>query len=266
MAAGAQDFPVAVGASAGAAYKKAIRNMGFDQKLGSTVEKDAEVYDETGAKIKFGSLLGKRPVLLLPMFYTCKSACGLEVDGVVKGIVGLNGMSAGEQFDVVFLSINPLETPDLAMAKKQSLLKIYDRPEAAKGLHFLTGSYENVSKITRSIGFRYVWRPETAQVYHPTGLVILTKDGKASRYFYGTEYPSKQLQAAFNDGAQNKIGLKSEEIMMGCIMVDPVTGARSLNIMRIIQIFGFLTVAVLFGSIAFMSYKHRRPGGTPSGF
>lgn len=255
----AQAPPVRPGPTGGQLYKEAVAKMGLDQKLGDTVEKDAEVVTEYGEKIKFGDLLGKRPILLVPIFYTCKSACGLTADSVLKNLVKVESLNAGQQYDVVFLSINPTETPEIALAKKKSLLMIYDRPGADKGFHFLTGTFENVNRIAQSVGFRYVWNEATKQVFHPTGIMVLTKDGLISRYFYGTDYPGQQLKVAFQTASYGKQGPRSEPILMGCIMVDPVTGQRSLNIMRTLQVLGGATVLIVLISILTMSLKYRTP-------
>lgn len=235
-------------------YKAAMAQIGLDQKLGDTVEKNAQVFSEDGQKLTFGDLVGQRPIILLPMFYTCKSACGIEIDSLLKSLAEVKSMQVGKDYDVVLLSINPTETPEVARDKKALLLKDYGK---TSGFHFLTGSYDEVNKICKSVGFRYVWRGETQQVYHPTGIIVLTKTGMITRYFYGAEYSSKLLETAIQGALRQQVGEKATPIMLGCIMVDPVTGARSLNIMRTLQVLGLLTLAVLMGSIAWMNYKHK---------
>jgi protein SCO1 len=268
----AQQFPVqqtSTAPAAGQAQKDAMAKMGLDQRLGDTVEKTPMVFTEDGKKIAFGDLTGTRPIILLPMFYTCKSACGIEVDSLLKNLAKITDYTVGKDYDVVFLSINPKETPDVAMAKKQLLIQDYDRNGSTAGFHFLTGSFEDVNKICRSVGFRYVWNAEKEQVFHPTGLIILTKTGMISRYFYGTEYSSKLVESALVSALRQQVGAKATPIMLGCIMLDPVTGARTLNIMRTLQVLGLLTLIVLFGSMAWMNARHKESvarvtkGGTP---
>ena len=251
------DQPITSSQSAGQAYTQAMKQIGLDQKLGDYVAKDPQVFTEDGKKIAFGTLLGQRPAILLPMFFTCKSACGIEVDSLLKSLAKMQDYTAGKDYDVIFLSINPKETPDIAGAKKALLMKDYDRNGSGSGFHFLTGSLDDVKKITGSVGFRYVWRPETEQIYHPTGIIILTKAGMISRYFYGTEYSGPLLEQGLVAAMRQQVGARAQPIMMGCIMVDPVTGQRTLNILRTVQVFGLLTLAILFGSMAWMNHRRK---------
>lgn len=253
----AQQYPVGAPNTTSQEYREALKRMGIDQNLGGLVDQDADVVTDTGQHVKFGSLLGKRPVIVLPMFYTCKSACGLMTDNLLRNLVKIDSLSVGVDFDVVMVGLRPVEGPDIAAAKKASLLSIYDRPGAEKGFHFLTGSYDQIQKLARSLGYRYSYNAEKDQVLHPAGLMILTEKGMISRYMFGVDFPQEVLRRSILAAKRQEVGSKAEPIMFGCIMVDPVTGQRTLNIRRTLEVLGMLTVAIVAGSIIYMSRKHR---------
>lgn len=271
--AASQQYPVAAPNTSSQAYKDALKRMGIDQNLGGMVDGDVDVTLEDGRKVKFASLLGKRPLIVLPMFYTCKSACGLMTDSLLRNLVKIQSLSAGTDFDVAMVGLRPIEGADIAAAKKASLLQIYDRPGAAAGFHFLTGSYDQIQKLARSLGYRYSYDAQKDQVLHPAGLMILTEKGMISRYIYGVDFPQEVLRRSILAAKRQEVGSKAEPLMFGCIMVDPVTGQRTLNIRRTLEVLGMLTVAVVAGSIIYMSRKHKdgssysaaaQEGATPS--
>lgn len=244
--------------SQGASVAKILDSMGIDQNLGESVPKDVRFKDETGKEILFGSLLGKRPIVIMPMFFTCASACGRQVESLMRGVIKLKDRTVGKDFDVVFLSINPKETPELAFGKKQTAMKDYDRPGSEVGWHFLTGELDQIKRLTDALGFRWVYRETTDQIYHPSGLMILTPQGKISEYVYGVEYPSLVLSQGVDRAGKEQIGRPAEVILFGCLAIDPETGRRTLVIENVLKISAILTALGLFGWIGYMSVRYRR--------
>src|SRR5690348_3646919 len=159
-----------------------LSNIRFDQKLGSQVSLDLAFRDETGKTVTLAEYFGKKPVILVLGYYQCPMLCTLTFNGMVEG---LNDMkwSIGDEFNVVNVSINPRETPELAAAKRKNYLKQYGRPSAAAGWHFLTGDEPQIRKLADEVGFQYAYDPSVHQYAHPSGLTILTPDGKVSKYF-----------------------------------------------------------------------------------
>jgi protein SCO1/2 len=272
----AQNRPIETGPqgpSGGAEIQKALKQMGLEQRLGEEVNGDVWVTNEKGERIQFKSLMGKRAMVILPMFFTCRGVCGTEVENLTKALIKMSDVTAGESYDLVLLSIRPVETADLAAAKKATFIRDYSRPGADAGVHFLTGDLVEVRKLTESFGFRYYYNPKTDVVDHPAGLVIITPKGKISRYFYGTEYSMPILKQAILAAARQEIGQKQVPIMMGCINVDPITGQRTVNIIRTLQVLCGLTLLSLVGWIGFMAVKNKdgssvspddlAQGGTP---
>lgn len=244
-------------ASAQQTFNQALKQMKIDQKLGAQVPAEATFADETGQKIKFVSLLGDRPVILLPMFFNCQGICGTEVDNLLQSVAKTK-LKVGKDYDVVLLSINPRETPELAQNKKTSLLKVFTDEGSKHGFHFLTGDLEQIRKVTDAVGFGFAYDPTDGRINHPAGLMILTPGGRVSQYIYGAVYPKGELEDSLGLAAQDKLGRKAEVVLLGCIMIDPVTGRRSLIIENVIRLVAGLTAVGLFSWIGVMTYKHRR--------
>lgn len=235
------------------------KEMAFDQKLGAQVPMDAVLRNEEGKEITFGSLFGERPVALMLVFYQCKGTCLLEFEGAMKIFRALRVDDIGKSYDVATISIHPRETPELAMAKKNQYLSLYNRRGSENGWHFLTGDEDQVRKIADSVGFKYYYNPEKDQIVHPTGLVVLTPEGRASRYFLGTEYSSVLFRDSLVAARSNAIGpMEQRTYLMGCFQYDPLTGKTRLHVWRALQLTGGVTIIALISSILVMNRRHVR--------
>jgi protein SCO1/2 len=214
-----------------------LQEVGFDQHLGETIPLDLAFRDETGA-ISLNGLAG-----------------ALEVLSFVPG----------QEFEVVTVSFDPAETPELAAAKKKAYLARYRRPGAHAGWHFLTGPKESVDALTRAVGFRYVWDEATKQFAHPAGLLVLTPEGRISQYLFGVEYSPKDLRLALVDAAGGRIGNVADQLLLYCYRYDPQTGSYSASILNLVRLGGALTVLGLAGFMLMANRKRRpRPGSKPS--
>ena len=234
--------------------------FGVDQKPGARVPLDTAFKDENGKDVELRQYFGKRPVLLMLIFYQCRGSCPVQFAGVTTALNAMINQSVGQDFDVVSLSIHPKETPAIALEKKEEVLDQYRRPGAAAGWHFLTGTEEDIRKVTDAVGYRYFYDPAKDQVVHPNCLFVLTPGGKVSKYVFGLDYPAKMLRDSLLDAGQETIAQRSEPILLGCFSLDPVTGKTKLVVMRATQIAGFATVLILATSIFFMSRKPRMGG------
>jgi protein SCO1/2 len=230
------------------------------QKLDAQVPLDAKFKDETGRDVVLGEYLGKKPVVLMLVFYRCAGTCALEFDSMTQTLRAFKTEKLGRDFDVVTISIHPKETPELAAETKRDYVeKIKSRqPDAAQGWHFLTGEYEQARKVADSVGYSYVWDPVKEIVRHPAGIMVLTPEGRVSRYFYGVEFPAKPLSDALVQASSSQIGPKAEEILLGCIMYDPQSGKYTVNIRRALSFAAALTVVVLVMSMVVMGLSNRR--------
>jgi protein SCO1/2 len=236
-----------------------LGEIGIEQRLGQPIMAAAEFTDESGKKIRLKSLLGKRPVLILPIFYRCTGVCYLELTGVVDMLVESEGLKIGRDLDVVSLGINPKETYELARAKKAETLRSYGRETDKAAWHFLTGTQENLNAVTTSLGFKYRYNAEKDEVSHPSGIMLLTADGTIASYLLGARYDAKKFAGLLALAAKNEVGQKSTELFFGCIHIDPVTGERRIVVEKVLRVLGVLTVAGIVLSILVMNGKVKLP-------
>jgi len=240
--------------------------IGITQKLGADVPLDITFKDETGASVRFSQYFGRRPVLLNLIFYKCPGMCSLELEGLVSSFAKMSYVKPGQapgaahtligsDVDVVTVSIDPNEGPDLAAAKKKTVLENFDYPSAKLGWHFLTGDVENLNRLASAVGFAYTYNPDSKAISHPAGIILLSPSGKVTQYFYGTGYPEKPLHDAIALAATNTVGPKADVILLGCLSHDAMTGKYSVNVERTTQVLGVLTVLILAFSIWRMGHK-----------
>jgi len=234
-----------------------VKDVSIEQKLNEQVPLDLTFRDETGKTVQLKQYFGKKPVLLTLVYYECPSLCGLVLQGLLKSLRVLN-YTPGDQFEIVTVSISPWETPELAAAKKEAFLKEYGRLDAAAGWHWLTGDEKNIRALADAVGFRYVYDPKTKQFAHAAGIMLLTPTGKISRYFYGIEYSPRDLRMGIMDASQGKVGSLVEKVILFCYQYDPTTGKYGLVVVRLIQLGGLLTLAILGGFMGIMFYRERR--------
>lgn len=260
--------------------------MGIDQKLGQFVPKDAMFKDETGQAVRFDHYLGSLPILIVPVYYNCRSGCPVLVDNLVKtlaraghptGMMGATNkgkeqriLELGRDLQVVMLSIDPQEGPAVASERKGSLITLLTQPNVAPNWHFLTGDLENIHKMTDALGFRYIYDARDHLIQHPLGSVILSPNGQISSYIIGNDVPSRVLDSGLLLAAQNKVGLKADQSsMVGCIVPDPATSRRREQIEGYLRLLCLFTLVVMTTWILRLAYTTRqRPsgrGGQPAG-
>lgn len=234
-----------------------LAGVGFEQKLGARLPLDLVFRDESGAEIQLGELFGERPVLLSLGYYGCPMLCPLVMDGLVRSLKPLS-FSAGREFEVLTLSIDPEEGPEQARKRRQQSLERYDRKGSEKGWHFLTGSADSIARLTQAVGFRYRRDEVSGEYAHAAGVVIVTPNGEVSRYLFGAEYAPRDLRLALVEASESRIGGLAEQILLYCFHYDPTQGRYTAVALSSLRIAGVLTVAVLGGLIAFALWRERR--------
>ena len=243
----------------------ALRDVGFDQRLGEALPLDVALRDEAGRDVRLGDYFGKRPVVLSFVYYDCPMLCTLTLNGLTAAL-GVLSFDAGREFEIVTVSFDPRDTPAAAAKKKQTYLARYKRPSAGAGWHFLTGKPEDIARLTRAVGFRYAWDQETKQFAHPAGIVVATPEGKIARYLFGIEYAPRDLRLALVESASGKIGNPIDDVALYCYTYDPMTGRYGMAIMRLVRLGGVVTVLVLAGFVVSMLRRERAAASkTPSG-
>jgi protein SCO1 len=236
---------------------RALREIGFDQRLDEALPLDTPLRDEDGRGVQLSDYFGKRPVVLVFAYYDCPMLCTLAINGLSSALKVLS-LNPGVDFEIVTVSIDPRDTPAAAAAKKAGYLQRYQRAGAAGAWHFLTGEQSSIDRLTRAAGFRYAWDEETKQFAHPTGIIVLTPDGRMARYLFGIEYGPRDLRLAIVEASAGKVGSPVDALLLYCYHYDPMTGRYGLAIMRAMRIAGAATVLALGGFIVVMLRRERR--------
>jgi protein SCO1/2 len=245
---------------------KALQDVGIDQKLNEQVPLDLVFKDESGKEVKLGDYFNGKPVVLSLAYYNCPMLCTQVLNGLTGAMKGMS-FDAGNEFNVITVSFDPREKPDLAAEKKQVYLKGYQREGAAQGWHFLTGDDESIKKLTQAVGFRYRFDQATNQYAHASGIMVLTPQGKISHYFYGIDYAPKDLRLALIEASENKIGTPVDQLLLYCYHYDPATGKYGPVIMNIVRLAGIATIIAIAALILLLRKRglitqRLRAGGT----
>lgn len=238
-----------------------LAKVGIDQKLDSQIPLDAVFRDETGREVTLADYFGTRPVILTLVYYECPMLCTQVLNGAVSALKVMN-FTAGDEFDVVTVSFDPRETPAMAAAKKQTYVAKYGRPDAAKGWHFLTGGQPAIDALAQSVGFRYAFDQGTQQYVHASAMILLTPQGRVSKYFYGIEYPPKDIRLGLVEASGGKIGTPVDQVLLYCYHYDPHSGKYSMIVMNVLRLAGAGTVALIGGFIGLMWIRDRRKSKT----
>lgn len=242
-----QTIPDNVGPSA-ATMPPALQNVGFEPPLDGQMPLDLPFRDETGRNVQLREYFGRKPVVLAFVYYSCPMLCDQIQIGVV-GTLRMLSFNPGRDYEVVFISFDARESPEMAAAKKEAALKRFRRPETASGWHFLTGSKESIDAATRAANFRFRFDAKSNLFAHASGVMLLTPDGRISRYFYGVEYPARDMRLGLVDASAGKIGSPIDHVLLFCYHYDPSSATYSASILRIIRLGGILTILAIAGGI-----------------
>ncbi len=225
-----------------------MKDIGIDQKLDAQAPLDLTFRNEQGAVVPLRQFFGKRPVILTLVYYQCPMLCTFVLNGVLNSAKALS-FDIGKDYEVVTVSIDPTETAVLADAKHTMYAGLYGRPGAVAGWHFLTGQEAAIRRLADSVGFRYVYDKASEQFGHASGIMVLTPQGRVSRYFYGITYPPRDLRFALVEASGGKIGTPVDEILLTCFHYDPTTGKYGLVISRVIRLAGLATLLAIGGMV-----------------
>ncbi len=238
-----------------------LKDVGIAQHLNEQLPLNLVFTDDAGKQMQLGSYFGKKPAILALVYYKCPMLCSEELDGLTSALQMVRFVP-GKDFNVVVVSIDPTEGPELAAAKKRSYLKRYGHPETANGWHFLTGTQPNIDALTNAVGFRYVKIPgpdgKLTQYAHASAIQIVTPEGKLAQYYMGVEYSPKDLLLGLNEASSNRIGSPVDNILTYCYHYDPQTNTHSLIVARVVQLGGFITVVLLGGFMVVMLRRDYR--------
>jgi protein SCO1/2 len=261
IAAAAQTIPNNVG-NASSGLPAQLLNVGFEPQLNAQLPLDANFRDESGRDVQLREYFGRKPVVLALVYYGCPMLCNQVEMGVV-GSLKMLSFSPGRDYEVVFLSFDTRETPDMAAKKKAAALSRFGRPETAAGWHFLTGREEGVHAVAAAANFRYSFDEKHNLFAHASGIMLLTPDGRISRYFYGVEYPSRDMRLGLVDASAGKIGTPIDHLLLYCFQYNPETARYSAMVLKIVRLGGVLTIfAIVAGILIFRRRDTRAASAT----
>ena len=235
-----------------------LKKVSFDQNLGAQVPLDLPFRDETGRGVQLSQYFTGRPVILALVYYECPMLCVQALNGLVKSLKVL-ALEPGRDYTVVTVSFNPAETPEQAAAKKDEYVARLKKPGAAEGWHFLTGNEASIRMLTGAVGFHYVYDADTRQFAHPTGMVVLTPEGKTSKYVFGIDYGPRDIRLALVEASDHRVGTPVDRLLLYCYHYDPATGRYGLVLMNVLRLGGVLTVATTGGLILILRRREKRP-------
>ena len=230
-----------------------LENVGIEQHLDAQVPSDLPFRDEAGKTVKLGDYFGRKPIILDLAYYNCTMLCGEVLLGLT-GAMKMVNFNMGEDYDVITVSFDPKDTSELAAAKKKDYVQRYGRPGAQQGWHFLTGQPDAINALTQAVGFQYQYDPKINQYAHATAIMVLTPQGKISRYFYGVDFPPKDLRLGLVEASQNKIGNPVDAILLYCYHYDPATGKYGAIVTNILQLGAGITILIL-GAMFFILFR-----------
>ena len=259
-AAQAQMIPDNVGQSSNG-LPPALVNVGFDPELNKQIPPDAAFTDENGRSVQLKEYFGKKPVVLAFVYFTCPMLCN-QVEQTLVGTLKMISFNPGADYEVVFISFDPSDTPDAALKKKHEAMSRFARPGTEPGWHFLTGSKEAIDVVTKAADFRFNYDPKTKLFGHASGILLLTPDGRISRYFFGVDYPSSNVRLGLVDASSGKIGTPVDHILLFCYQYDPAKARYSATVLTVIRMGGVVTLFCM--ALGFMIFRRRehRPGAS----
>lgn len=232
-------------------FQLQAQEVGIDEKLGNYIPMDTEFYTSKGDTVKLNEIVDK-PFLLMLVYYECPGICSpllTELSWVVDKIQ----LEPLEEFEVISLSFDPRETPELAAKWKKNYFNSIQREFPDEAWTFLTGNAENIKKITDAVGFHY--KPNDEDFLHAGALMTISKDGKISRYIYGSTYNPFDVKMALLDAGSGKTNPTINKALQFCFSYDPEGRGYTLNITRI---FGSIMLISLGIFLAVLLIKKKK--------
>ena len=221
-----------------------LREVDISQNLNTRIPPGIAFRDENGKIVHLGDFLGTKPILLSLVYFECPALCTEVLNGELRTMDAIS-LDLGKDFDAVTVSFEPKDTPALAKAKRDVYIGQYGRPGAAENWHFLTGDQFSIDALTKAVGFHYAYDSGSRQYAHAAAIMILTPDGKIDRYYYGVQYPARDVRLGLVEASQGKIGTVTDHALLYCYQYDPATGKYGLIVMNVVRGGGALTVLLL---------------------
>ncbi len=235
-----------------------LRGVAIKEKLGQQIDLNLTVRNEAGQPVTLGSFFkSSKPVLLSPVYFNCPGLCNFHFNGVTEALKKID-WNPSDKFDVIAFSFDSKENSDLAQKKKANYMKMYARPGTENGFHFLTADENTIKKLTESLGFEFRWNEAAQEWSHASAAIIITPDGQISRYLHGIEFDPKDVKLALNEAARGSVGNIIDSVILYCFKYDEHQSKYGLQVFRVVQLGGLLTVLLLAFWLLPVLYKAGR--------
>jgi len=233
-----------------------LEGVGIEEELGTQIDLDLTFIAEDGHPVALSEYFESgRPVVLNLVYYSCPMLCTLVLNGQTTTLREIP-WTPGEEYEIVTISIDPRDTFALAREKKQLYLTNYERP--APGWHFLVDHQGNAKKLAEQIGFHYRYDERIEQFAHAAAIMVLTGDGRMSRYLYGVRYPTRDIRLALTEASEGRIGSAVDRVLLFCYHYDPDSRSYALFATNIMRTGGALVMLIL-GVVLWRFWRRERP-------
>jgi len=241
-----------------------LREVSIAQRLNEPIPPEIIFRDENGQTVHLGDYFGTKPIVLSLVYFDCPALCTEVLNGELRTMKAIS-LDLGKDFDAITVSFEPKDTPELAKAKRDVYAGQYGRPGARENWHFLTGDQPSIDALTQAVGFHYAYDSASRQYAHAAAILVLTPHGRIARYFYGVQYPGRDVRLGLVEASEGKIGTPTDHALLYCYQYDPMTGKYGLIVMNVVRAAGVLTVLVL-GIFMFVMFRRERnhPSGPPA--
>jgi protein SCO1 len=237
--------------------KDLAKDVAIEQRLDAQLPLDLEFVNEKGEKVRLGDYFHEKPIILNLVYFRCPMLCTQVLNGTLRSTQAMK-FTIGDEYEIVSVSIDPTDTPEMAAAKKETYVNSYRREGADKGWHFLTGKQEAIDKLADTVGYKYRYDERSNQYAHASGIMVVTPQGRVSRYLYGIDYNPNDLRLALVESSENRIGSAVDAFLLMCYHYDPQTGKYGLIIDNVLRVAGIVTMFVLGGFLWVMFRQERR--------
>jgi protein SCO1 len=234
-----------------------LKKVDFKQRLNNQVPVELKFTNDRGEDVTLAESMNGRPTIFVLAYYRCPMLCNQVLNGVARCVQGLD-FEPGQDIEIVVVSFDPTDTVDLAATKKEAVVHAFNHNADGEGWHFLVGSEKNVAAAAESVGFVYQYDEASQQYAHASGIVVLTPEGRVSKYFYGIDYPTGDVRLGLVEASEGNIGSPVDALLLYCFHYDPLTGRYGLAIMRVIRAGGVMTVAAIIGFITVSLRRERK--------
>jgi protein SCO1/2 len=234
-----------------------LSKVGITQNLNERIPPGLVFRDETGKSVRISDFFKQRPIVLSLVYFDCPALCTEVLNGELRAMKAIS-LDLGKDFDAVTVSFEPKDTPALAKAKRDVYAGQYGRPGAAEHWHFLTGEQQSIDALTNAAGFHYAYDSSIRQYAHAAAILILTPDGRIDRYFYGVQYPARDVRLGLVEASQGRIGTLTDHALLYCYQYDPMTGKYGVVVMNVLRAAGGLTVLALGIFMTLMFLRERK--------